>query len=138
MDQFPRIQNGILVFSVHHAQERSHSHPPLRLSHAFTPSYHPLHRSSSGGRRRQEEGGGRREEGSATTFAGRRALYLFIYSSLLMSAGIQSKQTGTPLRTWRGAQIKRIFMRHHQSLTRHHHSVRRSLTRISSWRLVCG
>ena len=35
------------------------------------------------------------EEGSATTFAGRRALY----SCLLMPAGIQSEQTGTPLRT---------------------------------------
>ena len=59
----------------------THTHT-LRLSHAFTPSYHPLHRSSSGGRRRQEEGGGRREEGSATTFAGRRALYLLIFGDV--------------------------------------------------------
>ena len=137
MDQFPRIQNGILVFSVHHAQERSHSHPPPPTQSRIHPVLSPspsiiVRRTTTTRRRRREEGGRVRHD------VRRSPGIVFIYSSLLMSAGIQSKQTGTPLRTWRGAQIKRIFMRHHQSLTRHHHSVRRSLTRISSWRLVCG
>ena len=62
MDQFPRIQNGILVFSVHHAQERSHSHPPPPTQSRIHPVLSPspsiiVRRTTTTRRRRREEGG---------------------------------------------------------------------------------